>query len=150
TVSNAEEFGDWLVEGRGHTKVIVHEERPVPLWQHMLVGNRMFDLFEGDSTEPKIDPQLRRYIRDRMRAEGFDRDVGGRGRGRGGYGRGPRWRPPHRADVIARLDREGLLPAITFIFSRAGCDAAVAQCVAANVRLTTDEERDEIRAIAQE
>src|ERR1700749_2797043 len=39
TVSNAEEFGDWLITVRGETKVIVHEERPVPLWQHLLVGN---------------------------------------------------------------------------------------------------------------
>jgi ATP-dependent RNA helicase HelY len=36
TVSNAEEFGEWLVSVRGQTKVIVHEQRPVPLWQHML------------------------------------------------------------------------------------------------------------------
>jgi len=147
TVSNAEEFGDWLVEVRGHTKVIVHEERPVPLWQHMLVGNRMFDLFAGDSPEPMVDNELRRYIRERMRFGEFDHD---RGRGRPGYNRGPRWRPAHRADVVDRLDREGLLPAITFIFSRAGCDAAVSQCVMAGVRLTTDEERDEIRSIARE
>src|SRR5205085_10400266 len=45
TVSNAEEFADWLVTVRGHTRVVVSEERPVPLWQHMLVGNRVFDLF---------------------------------------------------------------------------------------------------------
>src|SRR3954452_4715448 len=32
TVSKAEEFGEWLVTVRGETKVIVHEERPVPLW----------------------------------------------------------------------------------------------------------------------
>jgi ATP-dependent RNA helicase HelY len=50
--------------------------------------------------------------------------------------------------VIARLDRAGLLPAITFIFSRAGCDAAVQQCLAAGLRLTTPEEADEIAAIA--
>jgi ATP-dependent RNA helicase HelY len=149
TVSNAEEFGDWLVEVRGDTKVIVHEERPVPLWQHILVGNRMFDLFAGEDvgTGASVDPELRRYIRDRMRF-GNSSDHGGRTRDR--YrSHGPRWRPPHRADVIARLDREGLLPAITFIFSRAGCDAAVKQCVYAGVRLTTDEERDEIRAIVE-
>src|SRR5437762_415507 len=50
TVSNAEEFGEWLVTVRGETKVIVHEERPVPLWQHVLVGPRMFDLFAADDT----------------------------------------------------------------------------------------------------
>ena len=45
TVSNAEEFADWLVTVRGETEVVVSEHRPVPLWQHMLVGRRMFDLF---------------------------------------------------------------------------------------------------------
>jgi len=156
TVSNAEEFGDWLVEVRGDTRVIVHEERPVPLWQHMMVGNRIFDLFasEPDSTggaasgaprRPGVDPELRRYIRDRMRfAEAPERGRGDRYRSHG-----PRWRPPHRADVLIRLDREGLLPAITFVFSRAGCDAAVRQCVAAGVRLVSDEEREEIRRVVE-
>jgi ATP-dependent RNA helicase HelY len=152
TVSNAEEFGDWLVEVRGDARVVVHEQRPVPLWQHMLVGNRMFDLFANENPKPDerplVDSELRRYIRERMRFGEFA-DRGGRGSPR--YrAPGPRWRPPHRADVIARLDREGLLPAITFIFSRAGCDAAVKQCVAAGVRLATDEERDEIRGVVEE
>src|SRR3954469_22458768 len=45
TVSNAEEFADWLVTVRGDTRIVVSEVRPVPLWQHMLVGGRVFDLF---------------------------------------------------------------------------------------------------------
>jgi ATP-dependent RNA helicase HelY len=146
TVSNAEEFGDWLVEVRGDTRVIVHEQRPVPLWQHMLVGHRMFDLFGGDETSVEVDRELVTFVRDRMRFPSMAGEQPGSGR-RGGYQRGPRWKPPHRPDVISRLDREGLLPVITFIFSRAGCDAAVRQCVDANLRLTNDEERDEIRRI---
>src|ERR1044072_1613334 len=58
TVSNAEEFGEWLVSVRGETRVIVHEERPVPLWQHMLVGPRLFDLFGADGST--VDATLRR------------------------------------------------------------------------------------------
>ena len=49
-----------------------------------------------------------------------------------------------RPQVIASLDRQDLLPAITFIFSRAGCDAAVAQCVAAGLWLTTEREQQVI------
>lgn len=60
------------------------------------------------------------------------------------------FRPPSRADVVSALDAQGMLPAITFIFSRAGCDAAVRQCVHAGVRLTTAEERTEIRRIVEE
>ncbi|MEO7260367.1 MAG: DEAD/DEAH box helicase [Jatrophihabitantaceae bacterium] len=158
TVSNAEEFGDWLVEVRGDTRVIVHEERPVPLWQHMLVGSRMFDLFAEDTEAPqggaggsdgvRVDPTLLRYVKERMRTtELTSRARPGRDRYRGGPGL--RWRPPPRPDVIGRLDREGLLPAITFLFSRAGCDAAVRQCVAANLRLTTDDEREDIQLLVE-
>jgi ATP-dependent RNA helicase HelY len=150
TVSNAEEFGDWLVEVRGDTRVIVHEERPVPLWQHMLVGNRMFDLFSAeDDDAAAVDPELRRYIRERMRFPDLDDRRRGRSYG-ANRSHGPRYRPPHRADVLARLDREGLLPAIAFIFSRAGCEAAVKQCVQAGVRLTTDEEREQIRLLVEQ
>jgi ATP-dependent RNA helicase HelY len=49
--------------------------------------------------------------------------------------------------VVARLDRDALLPAITFIFSRAGCDAAVSQCVRSGLRLTTPEESAQIRVV---
>ena len=48
TVSNAEEFGEWLDQVRGGTSVIVDEHRPVPLWQHVLAGNRLYDLFTDD------------------------------------------------------------------------------------------------------
>jgi ATP-dependent RNA helicase HelY len=140
TVSNAEEFGEWLVSVRGETKVIVHEERPVPLWQHVLVGMRLLDLFAPNGTD--VDSHLLRYVNDRRRQ--FEPVHGGRGRG-------PRaWRPPSRADVVTRLDRDGLLPAITFIFSRAGCDAAVRQCIWAGLWLTDEQERAEIDAIVDE
>jgi ATP-dependent RNA helicase HelY len=145
TVSNAEEFGDWLVSVRGHTKVIVHEQRPVPLLQHVLVGTRLFDLFGPDGAGVNV--ELKRHIDGRLRL--VDPGGGfGRGRGRGHPPRG--WRPPHRPDVIARLDSEGLLPVITFIFSRAGCDAAVRQCVYAGLWLTADAEQAEIDAVIDE
>ena len=53
TVSNVEEFGAWLDTVRGGTDVIVSEHRPVPLWQHMLVGNQIVDLFTPDPEEKR-------------------------------------------------------------------------------------------------
>ena len=156
TVSNAEEFGGWIQTVRGDTAVVVDEHRPVPLSQHMLVGRRMFDLFEGTNTaggaapaatSTLVDPDLLRHIRHRREADRLtDWEPRGRGRGRGG-GRPQLYRPPSRPDVIATLDSAGLLPAITFVFSRAGCDAAVQQCLRAPLRLTTDEERSRIAQI---
>src|SRR5215467_5556895 len=88
TVSNAEEFGDWLSEVRGGTTVIVDEHRPVPLWQHMLVGSRLYDLFTGADGgqgagppsgrgSPKVNPELRR-LAERDSAGGTGRGVGER------------------------------------------------------------------------
>ncbi len=56
TVSNAEEFGEWLGTVRGETVTIVEERRPVPLYQHVLVGRKMYDLFadEGASRRSPI------------------------------------------------------------------------------------------------
>jgi len=167
TVSNAEEFGDWLSSVRGGTKVIVDEHRPVPLWQHMLVGNRLYDMFavepdleDAADGRPQVNPELIRVAqRDatRWRSQPVASGAGHRKRGPrdnrsrpGGSSRPPRYVPPRRAEVISRLDRAALLPAITFIFSRAGCDAAVQQCLAANLRLTTPAEAAEIEAIVSE
>jgi ATP-dependent RNA helicase HelY len=149
TVSNAEEFADWLVTVRGETGVVVSEHRPVPLWQHMLVGKRMFDLFHDPEAAQKHDvhPELLRYTREMVRR--VEGDWRGPGAGRGRTGRG-RWLVPSRPDIVDRLDREGLLPAILFIFSRAGCDAAVQQCLHAGLRLTGPDERAEIRRVVEE
>lgn len=149
TVSNAEEFGDWLVEVRGDTTVVVDEHRPVPLWQHMLVNNRMLDLFtgEGPDGEPRINPELLRRTENENRNQvTWGPRNAGRGR-RSGAPRGPRFRPPSRVDVTTRLDAAGLLPAIVFVFSRVGCDAAVAQCTRSGLRMNTEAEIEEIRRI---
>ncbi|NYI92079.1 ATP-dependent RNA helicase HelY [Amycolatopsis endophytica] len=147
TVSNAEEFGEWLVTVRGDTTVVVDEHRPVPLWQHMMVGNRLLDLFadDGSNGELRMNPGLLRRVEEvgRMHAPAALR----RGRGGRQYSRGPRFRPPARTDMITRMDAAGLLPAIVFIFSRAGCDAAVGQVIRSGLRLNTTEEAAEVRRI---
>jgi len=47
------------------------------------------------------------------------------------------------------LAREGMLPAIYFVFSRAGCDKSVRWLRQAGVRLTTNEEAERIRESAE-
>ena len=150
TVSNAEEFGGWIQAVRGDTTVVVDEHRPVPLWQHVMVGKRLFDLFDYRVSEAAtarrdllVDPELLRHIANRREADRLaDWQPRGRNRGRPSI-----YRPPSRPDVIGTLDREGLLPAITFVFSRVGCDAAVKQCLRSSLRLTSDEERVRIAEI---
>ncbi|MDT5021451.1 MAG: ATP-dependent helicase HelY [Mycobacterium sp.] len=160
TVSNAEEFGGWIQTVRGDTSVVVDDHRPVPLWQHMLVGKRLFDLFDygahepGDRRHAIVDPNLLRHIAHRREADRLSDWRGPRrGGGRGGSGHSERsgfYRPPSRPDVIRLLDADGLLPAITFVFSRVGCDAAVTQCLRSSLRLTTEEERAQIAEVIDE
>src|SRR5581483_11858749 len=109
-------------------------------------GNRLYDLFVDDE-HTKVNPDLRRFALDDLRRTRVNQ---GRRSGRRRERRPERYRPPSRTDVIERLDRAGLLPAITFIFSRAGCDAAVEQCMYSGLRLTSREEAEEIRARAEE
>jgi ATP-dependent RNA helicase HelY len=171
TVSNAEEFGEWLETVRGDTTTIVEERRPVPLYQHVMVGKRLLDLFASSDVDAAagfvkegapVNDELQKIARDdwassRMKDRRSPRGrsaAGGKGGGRGAgpkqIGNGRRVWIPSRYDVIDRLDREGLLPAIVFIFSRVGCDAAVTQCLNAGVRLTTPEERDTIFAFVEQ
>ncbi|MDU0315585.1 DEAD/DEAH box helicase [Phycicoccus sp. M110.8] len=193
TVSNAEEFGAWLSEVRGGVDVIVAEHRPVPLWQHMMVGQGMYDLFVDEASAPatgdgatRVNPELLQAIRTTEQRSGWDSGGrGGRGRGgdrygRGGdrYGRGGGRRAPGgpggndggaggaarvmggsggrpgggatRSEVVRRLERDGLLPAITFIFSRVGCEAAVGQLLRDGVRLIPEAEGERIRRVVEE
>jgi ATP-dependent RNA helicase HelY len=179
TVSNAEEFGDWLSEVRGEMAVVVSERRPVPLFQHVLVGKRLYDLFADEAptavalpsqANAEVNPALvkvskeeARHVRDDSRRP---RGRGGKGKrtvayGSGAYGgaahrsrtEGGAGRPrslavASRADLITALDAEGLLPAIVFIFSRAGCDAAVGQLLGSGLRLTSADERVVLAGIA--
>ena len=179
TVSNAEEFGEWLAEVRGAMAVVVSERRPVPLFQHVLVGTRLYDLFadvaptarEAPGGRSDVNPALLKVAREESRLVRDDsrrpRGAGGRGRrdvayGSGAYGgasrvpvgsgrngdRRPRsFYGPSRPETVELLERAGLLPAIVFIFSRAGCDGAVRQLLGSGLRLTTADERAEISAI---
>jgi ATP-dependent RNA helicase HelY len=102
-----------------------------------LIGNRLMDLFDQPG---KINPEILQREREAIRRSSL-------GRNRRGRFAEPSDRMS-RAEIIEKLQRENLLPAITFIFSRVGCDAAVKQCLHAGLRLTSPEERTEIRQTA--
>ncbi|HEV7147087.1 MAG TPA: DEAD/DEAH box helicase [Pedococcus sp.] len=180
TVSNAEEFGAWLSEVRGGVDIIVAEHRPVPLWQHMMVGQRMYDLFVDETATPvtgvdatRVNPELLQAIRTLEQRGRWDEGArhgsrsdrhskGGRGgRGRessggfqGGHGGSRQSGRPGggatRSEVVQQLEREGLLPAITFIFSRVGCEAAVTQLLREGVRLIPEADGERIRRTVEE
>jgi ATP-dependent RNA helicase HelY len=138
TVSNAEEFADWISTVRGDTAAIIEERRPVALNQLYLVGDRHSERLH----------LLPTFVDGRPNAAAAELDaapVGQRPRGRARS----RLFTPWRSEVVDRLEEESMLPAIYFIFSRAACDDAVRQCLDDGIRLTTPEERREIRSIVE-
>jgi len=136
TVSNADELAEWLGTVRGPTEVVVEHRRPVELENLYAVDDRMQDevLVVPTLVDGEANPRALRF------------DVDPRPAGRGRPRR--RYATPNRLELVDVLDRRRLLPVITFVFSRAGCDDAVRSCVQSGQRWTTAEERDRIQEIA--
>src|SRR5699024_11447687 len=92
TVANADEFGQWLAEVPGETEVVVSEIRPVPLWQHVMVGRRLLDLYSADvdPTDPGPNPPISPYLIDAIQGA----QPRGGSHSRGGKGKQRRYRTP--------------------------------------------------------
>ncbi len=160
TVSNAEEFGQWLAEVREGCDVVISEHRPVPLEHAYFVGDRIYPTFasgaakagrKAGGAELRAAKQARGGVPNPEvvmleRRAGTANRVSQRGRRYGGE----RLRPPRRSDVVAELARRRWLPAIYFLFSRDGCQQAVGQLVQSGVRLTTVGEQAAIRRVVDE
>ncbi|MED5397011.1 MAG: DEAD/DEAH box helicase, partial [Actinomycetota bacterium] len=140
TVSNAKELGDWLTAERGPTTVVREDRRPVRLNSHYLVAERgrprrvhRLSIRSGN----RSNPDGQRFDVDRQTRHG-------RGRGRRG------WASPRRDEVLAELSRHDMLPAIHFIFSRAGCDEARDVMIRDGVQLNDAAEERAVDALVDD
>ena len=136
TIANPTEFTGWVESRRGPTSLIVEDHRPVPLESTYLLSDR----FHNHALErlPVFEPD---GLRGNKRVVNMLRK---------GRGRRPRFSTPRRIEVAEHLLGGGLLPAIYFIFSRAGCEAASKMVAGAGFGLATQSDRVEIRAAAIE
>ena len=116
TVSNAEDFADWIATVRGATDPVIEEHRPVELENLYLVGERDSDrlhlmpTFLDDGT-----PNPKAAELDGRMATGAPKR----------YGRRQHLYTPRRVEVAHVLWDEQMLPAIYFIFSRKACDLSL-------------------------
>ncbi|HEX6131570.1 MAG TPA: DEAD/DEAH box helicase, partial [Actinomycetota bacterium] len=152
TISNAEEFGEWIRTLRGDTRVVIEERRPVPLEHHYLVGHRLHPMHVERDGVPVPNPYVVSLDQQELKVSTFRR----RGSGLPQHHRTARPREghrrvyvPRREEVVDVLEEQGMLPAIYFVFSRAGCDRSVRWLVDSGVRLTTREEAERIRQRAE-
>ncbi len=136
TIANAPEFAEWVRERRGATDLVVARERPVPLEAEYMIKDRhsheisLYPTFVQRDGAHRPNPRIERML-------GLER------------GRSHRFTTPRRVEVVEELAQRSMLPAIYFIFSRAGCDAAALAAMEAGLRLTRPDDRPEIRRIAE-
>src|ERR671930_1835004 len=69
TVSNAEEFGEWIGTLRGPTRVVIEERRPVPLENLYLVGRQLHDMHVERDGHPVPNPYLVSLTQRELRAK---------------------------------------------------------------------------------
>jgi ATP-dependent RNA helicase HelY len=138
TIANDAEFAAWVGERRGPTRLISTDHRPVPLESMYMIRDRfgqeglhLFPMFVARDGRRRPNPRIENMLR-------LER------------GKRRRYSTPNRAEAVEMLDQEGMLPAIYFIFSRAGCDAAARRLVDSGTRLTDSDERESIREIVEE
>ncbi|HEX9717875.1 MAG TPA: DEAD/DEAH box helicase [Actinomycetota bacterium] len=152
TISNAEEFGEWIGTLRGPTRVVIEERRPVPLEHHYLVGHDLHPMHVRQDGDLVPNPYIVSLDQKEVRYRTYHR----RSSGVAQYERIPRPREghrrvyvPRREEVVEVLAEQGMLPAIYFVFSRAGCDRSVQWLMDSGVRLTTREEAERIWEFAE-
>ncbi len=152
TISNAEEFGEWIGTLRGPTRVVIEEKRPIPLEHHYLVGRDLHPMHLEQDGRLVANPYIVSLDQDEVRYRTYHRRSSGAAqtqripRPREGY---RRVYVPRREEVVETLAGAGMLPAIYFVFSRAGCQRSVEWVAGSGIRLTTPEERLRIREFAE-
>jgi superfamily II RNA helicase len=131
TVSNVKEIADWISIVHRPIVPIFHPQRPVPL--HYSIADLAGDVHD---------------LADVRR--GTARVVGDESRGHDDRGRWYTRRVVDPTVLIEALEGKGWLPAIYFIFSRAGCERAMQDVFAEGRPLITREQRREVDVIVGE
>ncbi|PKA63064.1 DEAD-box ATP-dependent RNA helicase ISE2, chloroplastic [Apostasia shenzhenica] len=145
TVANPDELAGWIEQIHGKTELVTSTKRPVPLEWHFSLKNSLWPLLDEKGTKinrklstaylqpstSKIDS----YTDDRTRKNKFNRNEQ-RSTKIVGISKKThlskndvtiirRSQVPQIKDTLRHLMAKDMLPAIWFIFSRRGCDAAV-------------------------
>jgi superfamily II RNA helicase len=124
TVANSAQLTDWINKVHGPTELVYSDFRPVPLQFHFANQKGIFPLLDdsGQKANLRLIPKKKQ-----QKVERGNIPV------------------PSLGDVLSRLDDRDMLPAIYFIFSRRGCDQAVADV--GNFSLVNAAETAELKRI---
>ncbi len=120
TIANSDQLTDWINQVHGPTELIYSTFRPVPLEFYFCNLKGLFPLLDNSA---KLNPRLKLKP--------------------GSSGRSGRPEGPSLAYTLTQLSSRDMLPAIYFIFSRRGCDKAVADL--GSLSLVNEVEAEQLR-----
>ncbi|EQD47848.1 ATP-dependent RNA helicase, partial [mine drainage metagenome] len=138
---------------RGDTAIVNEDHRSIELTDMFAIGDRSSGRVELLPTFVDGKPNRRAIDLDALLRRHAQHARGSRPRPlatpRPDHRRTTLTYRPRRAEMVERLEKASLLPAIYFVFSRSGCDDAVRHSLDDGLRLTTAAERNQIREIAE-
>ncbi|CAB4264491.1 unnamed protein product [Prunus armeniaca] len=147
TVANPDELAGWIGQIHGKTELVTSSRRPVPLTWHFSTKTSLLPLLDktgkhmnrrlsvnylqlnaSGTKSYKDDGSRRRSSRRRASEMSYDDSTGNMSRrplSKNDINLIHRSQVPQITDTLWHLKSRDMLPAIWFIFSRKGCDAAV-------------------------
>ena len=141
TVSNIQEIAAWIEEVHGPIEVIYHPTRPVPL---------EFLFCDKDAKMVPLTGMNQRQLEQSLyKGQPRPQRRGRRGRSRDIERFAMPRRPANPSLVIPSLEARGWLPAIYFIFSRAGCEQALQRFLDEGGNLLKPRERERVEEIIE-
>jgi len=141
TVSNIQEIAAWIEEVHGPIEVIYHPTRPVPL---------EFLFCDKDAKMVPLTGMNQRQLEQSLyKGQPRPQRRGRRGRSRDIERFATPRRPANPSLVIPSLEARGWLPAIYFIFSRAGCEQALQRFLDEGGNLLKPRERERVEEIIE-
>lgn len=111
TIANSDQLTHWLQQVHGETELVYSDFRPVPLHFSFCTSTGLFPLLNDQGSG--LHPSFKSRLQNPKKGDKLSK----------------RQPPaPSLAFVLGNLHQRDMLPAIYFIFSRKGCDAAVEDC----------------------
>jgi superfamily II RNA helicase len=139
TVANSGQLTDWIDCVHGSTELIYSDFRPVPLQFYFCNIKGLFPLL--DDNLKKVNHRLRSGTAGKSKIP--SKFIKGKKKEAESAKSSGKPQIPTLPAVVSHLKNRDMLPAIYFIFSRRGCDQAIAEL--GNINLVNDQEAQSLR-----
>ena len=145
TITNADEVARWIGQTHRPVELITHTKRAVPLSLFYFLDGALNTIIDPQGKKVadfgKIGGEAKRRVRGRFTTgdDVDDDDAGGHAR-----------QEPTQREIVEALQRDKMLPAIYFMFSRNDCEVSAELCAMMRLNMVRSPQvREQIDAIVQ-